>query len=239
MNKIKIGIIFIGAIRDALPIIKQSILTLKNSLNKDKYDIDIIFSTWNPKQGEYIYPKQWWGKNYVYDYNINLLYEQIKNIVDVEIFLDQPDIEWYPQCKNGSPPIFVYHLLEIAKYIKDKNLKYDYIIKTRHDDIIKINNIEKYLNNNINIPPLYWYQQEFKTIYPSDAKNDHFFITSFDSFIKFLELKDEIIRKECIRAWDNEHLNQILLEKISTISLIDDSDILEYFYWGRVQARYK
>lgn len=221
----KVCIVMIGAIRNENDILENIRITKSNF--KD-CEVSVLFSTWNPKREEY----NFCGVNYVYDYNKEELEDSLRGLVDFSLFLNQKSLDEYNKCNDSvfkSPfrfiPIFIYQLIEVSKYIKENNLKFDYIVKTRNDTAIELNNAEKYLNNKINVPPIYWVPG---TKYFEDSINDHFFVTDFENFQKFAEISDDKLTQYCNDSRSGENINFNILKDFGEISYIDETDIKLY-----------
>lgn len=213
-----VALIFIGAVRECSDFINENIKSLKESFG-ESCKITVVFSTWVPSQEKYFTS----GVLYTYDYDYFKILKQIENITDVNIFLKQQPLEDYVSLKNGCKPIFIYQLIEIAKYFKEHELKFDFVFKTRHDINLKIIHPEKYFNNFFNISPIH-----FNNLTPSTLpinSNDHFFICSYENFMKFNELNFKEIAEQ---AGDNEHFNYLVLKLLVEISYLDFSDIEKY-----------
>lgn len=223
----KICIIVIGAIRNENNISEN--IKITKECFKD-YEVSVLFSTWYPKKEEYIF----WGVNYIYDYSKEELEEQLKGLVDINLYLNQKPLNEYTRCNDsvfhGSLafiPLFIYQLIEISKYIKENNLSFDYIVKTRNDTAIEIKNIEKYLNDKFNVPPIYWIPG---TKYIEDSINDHFFISTFDNFQKFSEISEEKMNYYCSISKSGENINRNIFKDFGEISYIEEDDINLYIY---------
>jgi len=219
----KIGLIFIGAIRENIELIPQNIQILKQCFAD--HNVSVILSTWAPEKKTFIFD----NKNYVYDYDFNEFTKYTKDIVDYSVILKQRNLNDYVNLKNGCKPIFLYHLNEIANYLNDNDIKFDYIVKTRHDMLFELHNTNNYLNECYNILP-YHYNNGVPTHYTENAynSNDHFFITSYNNFMKFSMLTDEKIIKLAQESWDNEHINYLTLKNMSDINYIEWIDVKKY-----------
>jgi len=216
----KCCIIYIGAIRECANSIKENILYLKESFNS--VDVDIIFSTWNPVKTSYFIQ----SVNYVYDYDINNILNQIDGITNLNLFFNQKLINEYYSCSDGFPPLFLYNLIEIAKHLKKENKQYDYIIRSRHDNKVKIKNSEKYFNKNTYTMPAYQFSSKEKK-YSLDYTSGHFFITKYENFLKLSDLNDNTIKNWVQNSINAESVDSKMLKYISEdISFIDDLDVL-------------
>jgi len=220
----KLGLIFVGAIRECLDDIKTNIQALKDCF--PTHDVEVIFLTWYPKKGTYSNHKVNEGANYLYDYDINLLNEQIKDVVDIPIFLEQKDMSQYHQCRDDGFPFFAYNLIYIAKYLKENNKKYDYIIRSRHDNFVRIKDAEKFFNENANVSPCFHIgDKQFNRTETSS----HFFITSYNNFLKLKDLSDDQIKHFCENSVNNEQFDAHMLNHIAgNIEFIEPSDFLNF-----------
>jgi len=205
----KICIFFTGAIREDFEFIKNNIYFIKNNF-KD-YNVTTIFHTWYPMRDNY-------------DYDYYSFKKEIEKNIDILLFSKQENLSEYPRCRNNSPPLYFYSILEIFNYINKNNLKFDFIVRTRNDLEIKIKNIEKFLDGNIYVPKLFWYDA-----LPNHT-NDHFFIASFEDFEKINNLTEEKIKLFCQNSHNCEEFNSHVLQTMSDkkIFLIDDNDLNTY-----------
>lgn len=225
MENKKIALIFIGAIRECKDFINENIETLKQCIG-DNYDVTVFLSTWHPLEGTHITN---WGVEYIFDYDLKELMSQTKNNVDEYLLFKQKDIQYYDQLKNGCRPLFMYQLNQISNHFKENHLRFDYIIKSRHDIKLEIKNIEKYFNNSINISPIH-YNDGVPTHYTKNPRNsnDHFFICPYNVFLNFSFFDDKTLKEITSEASDNEHINYICLNMISTVGYLDWEDISHY-----------
>jgi len=216
----KCCIIYIGAIRECADFIKENILYLKESFNS--FDVDIIFSTWNPTKNSFYINTV----NYAYDYDIDKILNQIDGITDLNLFFDQDSINTYYFCRDGWPPFFLYHLIEISKKLKDGGKKYDYIIRSRHDNKIKIKNAYKYFNNKTYTTLAYQFSSDDKR-YNLDCTSGHFFITKYENFLKLSDLTNDVIKFWIENSGNAENVDAKMLKYLSEdLGFIDNSDVL-------------
>lgn len=200
----KICIIIIGAIRlDSVTLvenIKQMIENFKT------YEITLFFVTWEPIKKTYTVH----NVNYYYDYDKINVTENITSCVDAILFMHNLEIENVVKLKNGMAPLYMYQLSYAKDYILANHLHFDYIVKTRNDIQIKINDIHELLNDKVYIPPAYW----LNTIEPL---NDHFFIMPFTLF-KSIDISVTNIINMTPHCRDCEELNYRLIKPDVVIS---------------------
>jgi len=202
----KICIIIIGAIRlDSFTLIENIKQTIDNFKN---YEITTIFVTWEPINKTYITH----NVNYYYDFDKLNVMENIKNNVDSILFMNNLEIENVIKLKNGMPPLFMYQVNYAKEFILKNNLNFDYIVKTRNDIQIKINDIHNFLNDKVYIPPTYWRQDDLYKLL-----NDHFFIMPFALF-KSIDISVNNIINITLNSWDCEELNYNLIKPDIVIS---------------------
>lgn len=220
----KVGIIFTGAIRECLPFIRRNILDFKECFSG--YDVEIIFSTWNPKKGSYVHH----GLPYVFDYDINELNDQIEGIVDHLIIKDQKNIDDYLKTLDKNPAIQFYQIIDVAKYLLENNIKYDYIVRGRHDNHFIMKDVQKYFDGKLYVPPCYHLRHSFTN--PNETST-HLLITTYENFIKYANYDEEILKNFCATSLSNEHLDAALIKDIGELGFIDDNDILKFKnrYW--------
>lgn len=196
---VKICIIIIGAIRLECDFIAENIQNIRDHFAG--YDVTTIFATWNPINKIYITH----GVNYYYDYDKDKLTETIAPLVDNLLFMNNLEINNVPKLQNGMPPLFMYQLGYVKEFIINNNLNFDYIIKTRNDIQIKIDDIPNYLNSNVYIPPAYWRTE------PLNLLNDHFFIMPFKLF-KTIDISLQNVIDTTPTCNDCEELNFKLIK---------------------------
>lgn len=217
----KIGLLFVGAVRDCITDIKRNIQALQSCSCFDGHEIHTVFSAWLPeKEPQYIC-----GGNYVSDYDMDELHKQLDGVVDTTIFYKQRRLDNYSKMRDGRPPITQYHLMELAKSLKKDQLKFDYVVKTRHDNFLRIKNIDRYLNNSFSVPPLYWCAGKANVPH---MINDHCFISSFDTFMKYADLEESMVESIIIDSSNGEEVNARTFALMSYLNFIDASDIITY-----------
>lgn len=225
----KILILSLGAVREKQNHYVKNLQKLKNSLEINNNKVDILFSTWEPISN----PKYFFIES-IYEHNFSredLKIELEKSHIKY-FFLSQPNGKNITKLKNNAPSFSFYHLIQSLKYIHELGMKYDFIVKTRHDLNIEIHEIERHLkkklfkfNIKIFIPEKnYW--SDFK-----NAINDHFFIADYDLIIsKSLKyITNPIIYQKIIKkSWDMEDLFKRYYKSLAKIDFIKDHNIKAY-----------
>ena len=205
----KICIIIIGAIRlDSFTLVENIKQMIENF---QTYEITLIFVTWEPIEKTYIVH----NINYYYEYDKINVTENITSCVDAILFMNNLEIENVVKLKNGMAPLFMYQLSCAKDFILANELNFDYIVKTRNDIQIKINDIHELLNDKVYIPPAYWLYE-----YNSDYNiplNDHFFIMPFTLF-KSIDISVTNIINMTPHCMDCEELNYRLIKPDVIIS---------------------
>ncbi|MEX0597255.1 MAG: hypothetical protein WD512_12245 [Candidatus Paceibacterota bacterium] len=200
---------FIGAIRNDLLEIKNNITMFKRTLelqrNKNKFNIKYVLITRNPDN--------------VNPYNIDELYKELGN--SVEIVIEEPDLEMLNiKCKNNATVIGLTFHTHIKDYINKCKSEFDFIIKCRNDMLIRLNNINKYFNENlVVVPPRYWFNED-----KNNLSNDHFYIMHYKHFNE-LDFTYKNIKILSQISHDCEEVNYNL---IKPNKVIDFNDISEY-----------
>ena len=217
----KVCIAFVGRILPInIPAIRNNIETLKQCF--DGYDVDAVFVGWSSQDGHYDFCNTNYSQS-VYD--VDAVARQIDGVIDLAFLPDQPDIESIPKCKNSCHPVFAFIIRETASMLLSRGVEYDFVVMSRHDMIIEIENVEKYMNGAINVPLKYWGANRQE----DHHKNDHFSITSFQDFIKISGMTDEDIELISKNSNDNEMFNYHMLRNVrDDIRYIDDEDIKQY-----------
>ncbi len=220
----KICLIVTGAIRISYSDMLKCIMTTKS--NFSFCEVYVIFCTWKPIVKTYIS----WGLNYYYDYD----YDEYKNVleshVDKVLFMENLDIDNVIKLRNWMPPLFMYQIGYVKDYIEKNNLEFDYIIKTRNELELVINNTEKYLNEFTYVPPAYW-----RTDYVYDLLNDHFFIMPYKKFMS-LDLSNNTIEKITNNYGDCEDINKHVMKPDFCM---DNQDIKLYNSMGTCKVYIK
>lgn len=214
----RIAILFIGGVRECLGDISRNIITLQNDLVS--HHTHTFFSTWFPEAEPYNIS----GSNYCCDYSIPKLQEQLTTVNTV-MFHKQKRLSEYATARNSYPPMFTYQLMEVAKSFRLLGENYDYIVKTRHDNLFSMKNIEKYFTDDFSVLPLYWVhgrERDYSMV------NDHFFITSFNTFMKYADLSDDVLKEYCSHSHNCEQSNAITMSSMSNVRFVDESDIVKY-----------
>lgn len=215
----KLAIVFTGAVRECIKSIRRNIVEFTDCFNA--YNPEIIFSSWLPTKEVFMY----YGINYANDYDLDILREQTKGIVHTEILLKQDLTTYYRNNGHKGPITLLHRLREVAKYLKKENKTYDYIVLSRHDNQVKMQNVEKYFQNEIFIAPLYW---NANLKYSTTDISDHLFIMPYSTFIKILDIPEETIIDMCQRSFDDEQFAANLIKYIGDIRFIEDNDILTF-----------
>jgi len=198
----KICIIIIGAIRlDSFTLVENIKQMIENF---QTYEITLIFVTWEPIEKTYIVH----NINYYYDYDKKNVTENITSCVDAILFMNNLEIENVVKLKNGMAPLFMYQLSCAKDFILANELNFDYIVKTRNDIQIKINDIHELLNDKVYVPPAYWLWDYYNHIIPL---NDHFFIMPFTLF-KSIDISVTNIINMTPHCMDCEELNYRLIK---------------------------
>jgi len=131
---------FFGLVRNHIDLLKLIITENKqNFLNKN---IDYFFITCNP--------------NNEYNYNKQDLITHLSKEVKI-IFIEYYNEYLNQRCINNAYPNENKFHIEMFNFIKKQNISYDYIIGLRSELLIRINNIDKYFNEDIIIPPRFYY----------------------------------------------------------------------------------
>jgi hypothetical protein len=220
------------------------------------HDVTTIISTWAPKIENSICLES--GRINSFDYDLVDFDNQIKDKIDKYFVFNQQDNTKYALAKNNALPFTHYNLLEAVKKIVNDGIEFDFIIKTRHDNLFILNNVDKYLDGGTYIPPLYWGDwnrfclgKDFRTsldivhslreenkwnldfplgVYEKhhDALNDHHFIMSKDTILKYLDISDNNYRLLINSSNSLEQYNKKFMELSGEFSYIDNSDIEEY-----------
>lgn len=210
----KILCFFSGSLRHDLNTYIYYISEFKKNFNKN-IEIKYLFITNGNNQSEYC--------NYEY------YKKELSNYADVLFIEENAELKKIKTINGCSTISLMYYKL-IQEYITTNNLYFNYIIKCRNDIYIKINNINKYFNNNTYVTPRYWYNTN-----PNSLSNDHFFIIPFIKFM-LIDFSNTNIDKMSKLYYDTEILteNMILPDKI-----IDIEDVSEYLLNGSLKFHIK
>ena len=212
-----------GAIRNDPDDIRKNIMSIKKQIHEDDM-CHFVFLTWNPIIGTFFFNRC--NVNYYYNYNKDELIEKISDVIDTFIFKDSPDLKLVETCINDAPPIAAYFQTYIHEYLKQSNLQYDYVIKTRNDLLIELNDIYKFFNDSTYIPPCFWLNRVLR--------NGHFYITSYNKFMEF-DFSIQNIKRQTKISWDYEDLDYNLINPVRPIEL---NDILQYKLQGVLKFHY-
>lgn len=215
----KLAIAFTGAVRECIGSIRRNIVELTECFSA--YDPEIIFSSWLPTKDVFIY----YGINYANDYDLNVLRSQTEGIIDMEILSEQNLHTYYRNSGHKGPVTFLHRIREVAKYLNKEKKVYDYIVLSRHDNQVKIKNVEKYFNNQINIAPLFWNANHRCS---TTDVNDHFLIMPYNIFMNILNISEETIMQMCQQSYDDEQFAAHLIKYLGKINFIQDEDILTF-----------
>ena len=209
----------VGAIRTDFKDIRTNIMTIKEQIHaNDK--CTFIFLTWAPIVKSY----KFYTINYYYDYDKSALENELHDIVNDFIFIENPDLNTMVKCMNKCPPIATFYQTYMHEYINTKNnnnIQYDYVIKTRNDLTIRMNNIYDYFNDATYVPPCFWSPTRDNHGGILRLFNDHFYITTYTKFINF-DFSINNINLLASASWDNEELNRRLINPEKLI------DVTEY-----------
>ena len=215
----KLAIIYVGAVRESLKSIRRNILELTKCY--EQYKPEIIFSTWQSAKKPFVI----WGMNYACEYDIELVREQTKGIIDKEVLLEQ-NLEDYYRNKGHNGPVTPYYMLKgIADYLKAETNLYDYVVISRHDNLFRIKNVEAYFNDQIYVPPMYWNGGHK---YSEQHISDHFWIMPYHRFLSITTIPDSTIANICQQSIDNEQFMAHFLNEIGKKAYIKDEDILTF-----------
>lgn len=206
----KVCLTFSGVIRESIFDIRRNIEELKKCF--DSHDVEVLFFTWSP------------NKNFNYD--IKILEKQIDGIVDHLIIQPMKNIDEYPRTNDNNSAVQFYPIVYISNYLLKNNLKYDNVVRCRHDNYFIMNNVDDYLkDDNFYIPPCYHLPH---CLYSKDIVSSHFFITSYNNFLKYSEYDDIQLKKISTECINTEQMDSRLMKKISNIEFINDSHILKF-----------
>ena len=214
----RIALLFVGGVRECLNDINHNIAALQKNL--EGYDLHTFFSTWFPQPEKQFIQ----GNNYTCNYDMSVLQNQLQT-VDTSMYYKQKNLTAYHAPSNGYPPLFTYQLIEIAKSFRRMGETFDYIVKTRHDNMFTMKNLDKYMSDDFTVLPLYWIHGHEND---RNMLNDHFFITSYRTFMKYADLTDEDMRQHCIGCHNCEQTNARTLNSMSGIRFMDTDDITKY-----------
>lgn len=162
----------------------------------DLYDVDIFFHTWNTK----------------YNLDVSEIYKPKKFLIEKQILFDH-DLDKYSmkyidyynevenlQFKKQSPKKYYENFIfrtksrwhsQIAslellnKFKDDKNIKYDFVVQSRFDLVMK----NKLIIDNLDKDKIYLLDCES---HQDNQLMDNLFISNFDNAMKFIKLKDKL-----------------------------------------------
>jgi hypothetical protein len=155
---------------------------------------------------------------------------ELYNQTGVKVLFIEKNSNLNITTQNNYPTISLMYYKHIQDYINENNLSFDYIIKIRNDLLIKINQIDTYLNDDTYVAPRYWYNTNINSL-----TNDHFIIMPFFKFIN-IDFRDESINRLAPYYYDTEILteNIVLPDKV-----IELNDIIEYLLNGTLKFHIK
>lgn len=258
---------FVGSIRpvgekfesleEYFSFIQRNVNALKESFFPHKTETVLI--TWLPRK-EFTIPSYFRENdrncNVIEQYDVDEIKGGLDTIFDRSIYLEQKDLPAYSHATNNMYPWFLYQLIDAYPHLKD--IQYDYVVKSRFDNFFRMIKIEKYFNNYINIPFLYYrnwnlfrignfgktkqeaiekiyelksqnsYMKNFPNMEKDDLRNDHLFICNRQNFEKMATTDYDTIKTIAEKSWAIENFTKIFFEHIGEINFIDDADILDY-----------
>ena len=122
------------------------------------------------------------------------------------------ELDKVQNVRNGMPPLMFYQMSYLQTYLKNNNLTFDYIIRTRNDLEIILKESKKYFDNNTYVPPTYWRLSELNTLL-----NANFFILPYQKYMELDFSISNIIQQSNI-SWDCEELFSRLVYPDTLIS---------------------
>ncbi len=212
----KIAILISGQIR----IFEKNISFLYDlKKNLSEYEITIVSTVWENQNDIEIFKKK---------YNVNYITqvkEQDWNAHESKVKF----VTWEENSGFKIPNVFHmwYSIIENIKHLekisKDKNLNFDYVLRFRTDIICKggLNFLKDELKN----------LKDYEILFPSNLHwkglNDAFFITNFDTILKFknfLDFLEKFVKD--MRVFDPEYiLYSFVNENNFKIKLINDFNL--------------
>tara|TARA_R110001592_G_scaffold27387_7_gene101395 strand:+ start:5017 stop:5757 length:741 start_codon:yes stop_codon:yes gene_type:complete len=235
----RIAIVLYGAIRISSikikDIIKKHNEIFLDALFRNKtIDINFFLCAFEPVENpQYL----WYNTTNEYYYDINNLKKELSelNLNITYIFTKQPDLNAIIKTKNGAhaPSLFLLHYYRnFYNYIKDNNLVFDYIVRSRNDMYINISKINSYLNDNIMVLSSRCHTN------PQCSINDYFYIIPFKNISNFYNISVKQLEHIIKNSWDQEMCENklmLLLKGGSLIKNIKDDDVqylkLDHHNW--------